>query len=81
MSRKTAGELPFNQERKKIEWLTEELKKEADEKKTLQIDISKTQKYKGLSMGVWEDSLSMLEAHGYRINYDPLKKTAKIMAV
>ena len=34
-----------------------------------------------LSMGVWEDSLSMLEAHGYRISYDPLKKTAKIMAV
>lgn len=66
---------------KKIEWLTEELKKEVDEKKTVQIDIRTTQKYKGLSMGVWEDSLSVLEAHGYRISYDPLKKIAKIMAV
>ena len=71
----------YSAKRKKIEWLTEELKKEVDEKKTLQIDISKTQKYKGLSMGIWEDSLSMLEAHGYRISYDPSKKTAKIMAV
>ena len=66
---------------KKIEWLTEELKKEVDEKKTLQIDISKTQKYKGLSMGVWEDALSMLEANGYKVSYDPIKKTAEIMAV
>ena len=71
----------YSAKRKKIEWLTEELKKEVDEKKTLQIDISKTQKYKGLSMGVWEDSLSILEAHGYRISYDPSKKTAKIMTV
>lgn len=67
--------------KKKIEWLTEELKKEADEKKTVQIDIRTTQKYKGLSMGVWEDALSMLEANGYRISYDPSKKIAKIMAV
>lgn len=67
--------------RKKIEWLKEELKKEVDEKKTLQIDISKAKKYKGFSMGVWEGSLSMLEAHGYRISYNPSKKIAKIMAV
>ena len=71
----------YSAKRKKIEWLTEELKKEADEKKTLQIDISKTQKYKGLSMGVWEDSLSILAAHGYRVSYDPIKKTAMIMVV
>lgn len=71
----------YSAKRKKIEWLTEELKKEADEKKTAYIDIRATQKYKGLSMGVWEDSLSILEAHGYRISYDPLKKTAKIMTV
>ena len=42
----------YSAKRKKIEWLTEELKKEVDEKKNLQIDISKTQKYKGHSMGV-----------------------------
>lgn len=67
--------------RKKIEWLTEELKKETDEKKTIQIDIRTTQKYKGLSLGVWEDALSMLEVNGYTVSYDPIKKTAEIMAV
>ena len=71
----------YSAKRKKIEWLTEELKKEADEKKTAYIDIRTTQKYKGLSMGVWEDALSMLEANGYKVSYDPIKKTAKIMAV
>ena len=71
----------YSAKRKKIALLTEELKKEADEKKTAYIDIRTTQKYKGLSMGVWEDSLSMLEAHGYRVSYDPMKKTATIMAV
>lgn len=71
----------YSAKRKKIEWLTEELKKEADEKKTVQIDIRTTQKYKGLSMGVWEDALSILEANGYKVSYDPIKKTAKIMAI
>lgn len=71
----------YSAKQKKIEWLAEELKKEVDEKKTLYIDISKTQKYKGLSMGVWESALSMLEAHGYKISYAPIKKTAKIMVV
>ena len=71
----------YSAKRKKIELLAEELKKEADEKKTVRIDIRTTQKYKGLSMGVWEDALSMLEANGYKVGYDPIKKTAEIMAV
>lgn len=71
----------YSAKRKKIEWLTEELKKEADERKPAYIDIRTTQKYKGLSMGVWEDALSILEAHGYRVSYDPIKKTAMITAV
>ena len=71
----------YSAKQKKIEWLTEELKKEADEKKTVQIDIRTTQKYKGLSMGIWEDSLSILGANGYKVSYDLVKKTATISVV